>query len=156
MQIAVDRAKKQFYKNCPNNKLKHQLKLLVPCFEIVNWHATTIALARATGVSVKRDPLKKRIRLRKTTHPTYFIDGHEYFLTIQFNKDRLKSIDTIMFQDIITHELAHLLDIVARQVVNGQFSLSNNTDHDEYWQQLTKWMGGTPISEYTLTGCTNQ
>jgi hypothetical protein len=156
MQAAVDRAKRMFFKNCPNKKLKHQLKLLIPIFELINLAKGNMAQAAATGVNVKNDSLKKRIRLKKSTHPTYLINKHEYFLTIQFNKDQLVSIDKRIFQDIIAHELAHLLDIVAREVVNGYYSYSNETDHDAYWNQLAKWMGCSAKVQYTLTGLSYQ
>jgi hypothetical protein len=124
--------------------LKRKLSQIHPIFEIVNapkWQL--YGQAYLVGQYAKKSAVKKRLKLKVKTHPTVVIDETYFFCILQINKGSMHIISHRGLRYLVAHELAHILQIVADEEVDGQYSYSTALDHDEKWVKYTKWMGGT-------------
>jgi hypothetical protein len=124
--------------------LKKKLAKLHPIFEIVNapkWQL--YGQAYLVGQYAKKCAVKKRLKLKIHTHPSVYIDDNYFFCILQINKGAMHVVSYRGLRYLVAHELAHLLQIVVDEEVDGQFSYSTALDHDSRWQNITKWMGGT-------------
>jgi hypothetical protein len=124
--------------------IKRKLAKLHPIFEIVNapkWQL--YGQAYLVGQYAKKSAVKKRLKLKIQTHPTIYIDDTYFFCILQINKGAMHLVSYRGLRYLVAHELAHLLQIVLDEEVDGQYSYSTALDHDARWGRITKWMGGT-------------
>lgn len=124
--------------------LKRHLRKIEPIFQIVNrpnWYL--YGQAWAVSRWAKKDIAKRQLKLRRSTHPMVILDDEYYFLVIQINKGSFRGITRRGLRYLVAHELAHILQIVVDEEVDGCYSYSTNDDHDHRWYRLTRWMGGT-------------
>jgi hypothetical protein len=83
----------------------------------------------------------KNVRMRlglKINDPKVNIEGINWYPIMQLNFRMLQLWDSRLVYDVVSHELAHLLDFRMR----GWEFLTSETDHDDYWQFLHKCMRG--------------
>jgi hypothetical protein len=138
------------YEKFKNSKapvyLKKHLMRIKPIFQIVNkpkWFIYGQAWALSSR-SRRKDIAKRQLKLRISTHPTIIIDNKYYFLIIQINIGAQQpGITHRGLRYLVSHELAHLLQIVVDKEVNGTTSYSTSEDHNNKWRKMTRWMGGT-------------
>lgn len=137
--------KEKFYKSEAPEYHKNILRKITPVFHVIKRRrSNTVAQAWAVSKYVRKDPSKKALRLRQSTHPMMVIDGDPYFMLIQFNRGASCLWSRRGVRHVIAHELAHLLQIAVDKDVDGKCSMSDEaTDHNERWQKWAKWMGGT-------------
>lgn len=154
LQDILGDVKLKFYDSDAPDYLKRKLRAIQPVFQIVNRKLWQLyGQAWLVGKWAKKDIAKRQLKLRQSTHPTIVVDGDIYFAVIQINKAAARMITRRGLRYLVAHELAHILQIVVDQEVDGTFSYSTETrDHDEKWVKYTHWMGGTgseiiPISE---------
>lgn len=124
--------------------LKKKLATIYPIFEIINapkWYI--YGQAYCVGRYAKKCAVKRRYKLNITTHPTTIINDDYFFCIIQINKGAMHLVSRRGLRYLVAHELAHLLQTVVDEEVDGQFSYSTWNDHGLKWVQYTKWMGGT-------------
>lgn len=67
------------------------------------------------------------------------VDSYMCYPIIQVNKSCLQKEPKALVYDVVSHELAHLLD----GVINGYFYRTNSQFHMGEWKRLHKLMGGS-------------
>jgi hypothetical protein len=136
--------KQKFSESLAPAYLKRKLEKLDIIFHIVNrpsWYL--YGQAWAVSKWAKKDIAKRQLKLKQRTHPTIAMDGDYYFLVIQINKGSFKGITRRGLRYLVAHELAHILQIVVDEEVDGCYSYSTSEDHNDKWLRFTRWMGGT-------------
>lgn len=136
--------KQKFFDSGAPDYLKRYLKRIHPVFHIINKPKWKI-YGQAWLVSrwAKKDIAKKQLKLNINKHPTITIDGDIYFCILQINKGCYGFITRRGLRYLVAHELAHLLQIVVDEEVDGLYSYSTSEDHNKKWLHMTRWMGGT-------------
>ena len=135
--------KEKFFSSDAPEYLKKQLRRINPNFHIVRHRKWDIvAQAWMVGRFARKDVAKKCLKLKQSVHPVVTLDGDVYFPIIQINKGAFQGITRRGLFYVLAHELAHLLQIVNDEEVDGTYSYSSDADHDKRWLRLTLWMGG--------------
>lgn len=127
---------------------KKLLKKIHPNFHIVRKPKWNI-YGQAWLVShiAKKDIAKRHLKLNVNKHPSITIDGDIYFCILQINRGCFSFITRRGLRYLVAHELAHLLQIVIDEEVDGLYSYSTSEDHNKKWFNIVRRMGGTG-SEY--------
>jgi hypothetical protein len=144
LEEILNEVKEKFNESEAPEYLKKKLKKINPVFFISNKKRTDmVGGAVAINRYAKKDLIKNSLKLKRSIHPTVTLLGEVYFLIIEVNKGGLRCITHRGLRYLVAHELAHLLQVVLDEEVDGSYSYSTPNDHDERWYRFTKWMGGT-------------
>lgn len=142
----TEEVKAKFYRSQQVVTYKQKLRKIFPIFRIV-WKPRASFRARAWCVNINFKKVSERVdfKLSKLIHPYTQIGANEYFMLIEVEASGVKFVNRQKLANLVSHELAHLLQISIKQEIDaeGKYSMTNEeTDHEPLWQNLHKAMGG--------------
>jgi len=146
LYLLVDEAKEKYYNSKQSKAGKELLRNIFPIFHIV-WKPRASFRARAWAINInyKKTSERTEFKLSKLIHPYTRIGWGDYFMLIEMEATGVKFISRRILANIVSHELAHLLQIAEKRELDstGKSSISNKeTDHEPLWQEMHKAMGG--------------
>jgi len=142
---ALRAVERRFQRSKAPERLKRIARKINPLIFICGHRGSV--LGQAYGVSLRSfDSSRLRFGLRESIHPSSKIKRRKYFMIIEINPlafSKLRMTRWKYLCRVMGHEMGHILDFVVRQQASG--STTDNdpaTDHDEFWQTLSKYYGG--------------
>lgn len=155
---ALEAAQRRFQRSKASVRLKRLAKQVEPLLFVCGHRGNV--LGQAYGISLRSFySSRTRFHLRESIHPSTPIGKRRYFMIIEinplaFSKRRMTSWKYLCC--VMGHEMGHILDMIARKQASGAVTDTDEAvDHDEYWQQLSKFYGGNdgPVIDPSCGKC---
>lgn len=142
---ALEAAQRRFQRSKAPNWMKKMDRNIQPLVFIQSRRGKT--LGQAYGVSLRSfDISRSRFGLRESIHPSSPIGKRRYFMIIEINPlafSKLRMTRWKYLCRVMGHEMGHILDFIVRKQASGATTDTDpSTDHDIFWQSLSKYYGG--------------
>lgn len=132
----ICRSKINFYNNSNNSEHKKLLETVPVYIYLSNRMTNTLGMAWCARYYQNKNIIKK-LGIKRDDKKVK-INGINCFPILQLNKVELQMWESKMAFDIVSHEMAHILDFLIR----GYWKNAPERCHDEFWKTIHTQMGG--------------